>query len=261
MLFERLTPENYPLVVLARSGNPCVEQSLRERNLSVVRCEAEPDLVNDRGMPQHTDRLYPLEDALADQLTALDVGAFHVASVTGNRLRQIIYSHSLPVNFDAMLGAFDIQGYSLRSLAPSDRDALIELVSPTELDRQLNDDRRVISNLQEHGDDVRIPRKTDFWFYGPPHAVQNVAAELEPWGLSIDHWLDDPEGIVLTAHLPVDFDAFREITPVLVSTAERHQTRYDGWETLVVQADGESREIDEQKPQSLLSKLFGAKRN
>jgi hypothetical protein len=259
ILFDRQTVDGYPLVVLARTGNAVVERSIHQEIVTVVRCEADASIVNDRGMPGHTDRVYEVEDQIANQLEALDVTAFHIASVTGDGLRRLVYSHSSALDFEPIVRQFHVDGYSLSSGLADDRAAIIALVSPTNVEQQLNGDLGVISNLEKHGDDGRAVRKTDFWFYGGRGALEAAAVELQPWGYSIDHWLSDPEGVVLTTDTAVDFETFRDITPVLVEVADRHALNYDGWETFV--ALPKPHEAEPQKPKSLLSRLFGKKDN
>lgn len=261
MLFERLTSDGYPLIVLARTGNMLVENQLRDGNLTVVRCRADASIVNENGLPRHTDRIYPLEDILAQKLFAADVGVLHAASVSGDGERRMVYAHADPLNFAPMLEGLAVEDYALSVARPVNRVEIIDLITPTVIDVQLNGDRDVISNLEKHGDDCSVSRKTDFWFYGAKDGLQGLAADLEPWGYSVDHWLDETDGVVLTSDTSVEFGVFREITPVLVGTAEKHGVTYDGWETFVV-GKGKS-EVEPPKPQStsLLSKLFGAKKN
>lgn len=262
ILFDRLTEDGYPLVVLARTGNAIVEHALRNDLVTVVCATADIALVNDGGMPQHTDRLYPVEEGLTRELGAFDIGAFHVASVTGDGLRRMIFAHATPLDFAPVLELFQPEGYALSAAAPDDRELLINLVRPSGLDRQLNGDLRVISNLQKNGDNGLVPRRTDFWFYGEPARLAFLVEELGPWGYAVDRWLEDPQGVVLFSETSVDFDTFREITPVLVGAAEKHGVEYDGWETFVVRPGiAEPAPATAPKPQSLLSKLFGAKKN
>jgi len=250
------------LVVLRRIGNPEVDSALSDGLVTIVHCKADPALVNDAGMPQRIDSLYAVEEMLAGELQALDVGALHVASATGGGERRIVLTHPSPVAFDQMLQVFDIAGYALSSSSPADRTALIKLITPTAIEHQLNGDISVISSLEQNGDDGAAARKTDFWFYGPTDQLKPLVADLVPWAFSVDHWLDDPEGIVLACETSVDLATFRELTPILVGMAERHGVTYDGWETLVVSADAPVADpVPQPKPQSLLSKLFGAKKN
>lgn len=261
MLFDRQTADGYRLVVLARTGNPMVDEALRQQAVTMVCCRAESALVNDRGMPQHTDRIYSVEDGLANELQSAEARAFHVASVTGDGERRIIYAHEEGLEIQPLLRVFAPQGYSLNAHAPDDREALIALVTPTVLDRQFHGDMDVIANLENEGDDGAIPRKTDFWFYGEKRNLDDLIGDLEPWGFSVDHWLDDPTGVVLTTEMPVNLEAFPETTPVLVGTAETHDTQYDGWETFVVHPTPEPSTPTSAKPRSLLARVFGAKGN
>jgi hypothetical protein len=261
MLFDRLADDGQPFVILARTGNSVVEDALRDKLVTVVHCQADPTLVNEAGMPQHSDRLYAVEEGLAAELALLDFATFHVASVTGDGERRIVFAHAAPIEWDAILERFDIAGYSLAATIPSDRAKLIGLVTPTVVELQLNGDRSVISNLEKNGDTGLSSRKTDFWFYGPKDRLNPLAVELEAWGYGVDHWLDDPTGVVLTREMPVDFSTFLELTPILVRAAERHDVVYDGWETFVVRPVPDLVDPVGDKPKSLLSKLFGAKKN
>ena len=259
MLFERATERDYPLVVLARHGNPVLEGALDDAFVTVVTCEADLALVNDLGMPQQTDRIYPLEDFLARELTAFDVGAMHAASITGDGERRMVYTHTAPVDFAPLLEAFPVPGYTLRAAAPADRAALVALITPTALDHQLSGDMGVISSLAENGDDGSQPRKTEFWLYGDRSALDAASHELSAHGFAFSHETENGEGVVLAADITPDFMTFRRLTPVLLEVASRHGVTYDGWETFVWRPDPPE---PEPRPQSgsLLGRLFGGKK-
>jgi len=237
MVFDRTTSGGLPLVVLAHVGSPQTETMLREGLLTVVTCVADAELVNDSRMPQHTDRIYALEDKI-DSEPSLS-GARHVASITGDGARRMIYAHGLPVDFDRILKTLFIPNYSCRASAWSDRQSLITLITPTQLEVQLNGDRDVINNLEKQGDDGVATRKTDFWFYGKRSDLSGLAADLAKKGFSVDHWVEGPVGVVLTRTMSVSFDIFQTVTPQLVEAANMHSANYDGWETLVVRPKGE----------------------
>lgn len=265
MLFERLTADGYPLVVRSRTGNSLLDVALREHHVSVVACVAEISLVNDFGMPPQGDELYDLEDGLVSELGPLDIGAFHVATITGDGQRRLVFTHIHPVELQKVLNRFEVSGFLLTVTEMTEersRQDLIEMVNPTAVERQLNGDMGVISNLQRNGDDGHTSRKTDFWFYGCRAGLENLAAELGPWGYSFERWLDEPEGVVLSSLTSVDLDTFREVTPALVGASERHGVVYDGWETLVLQhATTPLASEPIAKSRSLFSKLIGALKN
>ncbi|MFD1787280.1 ribonuclease E inhibitor RraB [Sphingomonas floccifaciens] len=262
MLFERMSTDGYPLIILVRNGDPVVSEALKAGLLSVVSCKADSSIFFDNGLPQYTDRIYPIEDKLAHELERCNFAVFHVASVSGEGQRRLIYAHAEPVDFERMLKSVKVEGYSFSTDTPLDHSDLIDLITPSATDRQLSGDMSVISNLSKNGDDGTAARKTDFWFYGATNALEALIADLTPWGFAIDHWLDEAEGVVLTTNTAVDLDSFKSLTPVLVATAETHGVKYDGWETFVVSPEApEPDPIATPQPKSLLSKLFGAKKN
>lgn len=259
ILFERATEHEYPLVVLARHGNPVLESALEDALMTVVTCQADLALVNDLGMPQQTDRIYPLEDFLASELTAFDVGAMHAASITGDGERRMVYVHTAPLDFAPLLEAFPVPGYTLSAGAPADRAALAVLITPSALDHKLNGDMGVISTLAEHGDDGSQARKTDFWFYGERAALGAAADELAAHGFAFSHETENADGVVLSAEIAPNFMTFRTLSPVLLDVAARHGVTYDGWETFVWRPEPPAPEPSPQSG-SFLGRLFGGKK-
>lgn len=234
MVYERMAFDGKPLVVLVRTGNPEVQTLLLNGRATVVICRTDPANVNDQGMPQGTKRLYPLEDKLDEAPALLAAGAIRIASVTGQGQRRMFFVHRDPLDFSPLLKMTEVQGFACDAEEVDDRQALIHLVTPTHLESQLNGDQDVIAGLQKSGDDGQAPRKTDFWFYGQRGSLGALAASLKAQGFSVDHWLSDPTGVVLSRKMSVDLAAFQALTPVIVGTAERSGVDYDGWETLVV---------------------------
>ncbi|NVD43740.1 DUF695 domain-containing protein [Qipengyuania atrilutea] len=262
VLFNREFSDGSPIVVVGRAGNSLINERLATSHLTIVDCIAEDDLVNDWGMPQHTDRLYAIEDKLSEKLEALPGQAFHIASVTGNGARRIFFLHDEPVDFSTIISGLAAEGYRFASSAAAYSEKLHNLIVPNAVDCQLDADRQVIASLSENGDDVDTPRKTDFWFFGNSTSLKGLAADLEPWGFNIDRWMTEESGAVLTCQTSVNLTSFQQLTPVLVAAAEKRQVVYDGWETVVVGSDGIVSESEQfQKPTSMFTKLFGAKKN
>ncbi len=192
MLFERTTSDGFPLVVLARTGNSLVDEVLRSGCVTIVECQPDPSIINDRRMPQHTDRIYPVEDGLVELLAG--TGALHIASVTGDGLRRVFYAHTDPIDFPVMVQRFVVQEYILRAERAENLADWAPVISPTEIDRQLNGDRGVIAQLEDAGDTLTTPRKVDFWAYGDRSSLTNFARELGSWDFEIDHWTDGEDG-------------------------------------------------------------------
>lgn len=235
-LYTRTAEDGRPLVVIARQRDESKETLLQNGIVTLVRCRADPDAVNGQGMPKGTDRLYPLEDRLDEEPALRAVGGIRVASVTGQGERRMILVHRSPIDLAPVLSAFPVEGYTCGTSAVSDRAALIQLVTPTEVEHQFNADADVIASLEKQGDDGHAPRSTDFWFYGSPEALKATAGRLGPLGFSVKRWLDGRSGIVLSRTMPVDLSSFQAVTPAIVDAAGQNDVEYDGWETEVISA-------------------------
>lgn len=185
-------------------------------------------------MTQHTQLLYEIEDRLAKEPALISAGAFHVGSVTGEGQRRTFYAHKAPIDFGQLVENMQPVGFTCNASSVADRQILLDLITPTVLEIQLNGDQAVITSLRENGDEGGQPRKTDFWFYGPQKALDSLVSILQQRGFSIDHWLDEQRGEVLSREMPVDFATFQSITPALLDAAHKSGVQYDGWETFVV---------------------------
>lgn len=243
MIFERFASDGRRLVVLARTENSHMAKLLNDGHATVINCIADANDVSDDGMPQTTDRLHPVEAKIESDAALHSVGAIHAASVTGQGRRQIVLLHRDPFDFDQVLGSLRVPGYTCDASSVADRKALVALITPTPIEKQLEGDRSVISSLEKNGDDGQSSRKTDFWFYGPTSAIDFLVSDLKPHGFSIDHRLSNPTGVVLTREMPVDMNSFRVITPVIAQSAKRFGVEYDGWETFVVNRDAQKKTV------------------
>jgi len=234
IIYERVASDGKPLVVVARVGNASAQALLRNGLATVVICRADPTNVNGQGMPEGTDRLYPLEDKLDEAPALVAAGAIRVASVTGQGQRRMYFSHRDPLDLAQLLRKTQVRGFSCDALEVNDRNAMVRLLTPNPLEIQLNGDQDVIASLQKNDDDGLARRKTDFWFYGERRSLDKLCFDLKAQGFLIDHWLDSPTGVVLWRNMSVKFAVFQKLTPIIVDLAEKTGVDYDGWETMVV---------------------------
>ncbi|MFC4256735.1 hypothetical protein GRI97_15580 [Altererythrobacter xixiisoli] len=233
MLLERQSDEGGFMVVRTRV-NDDIHECARANRITAVICDIDARHVNDSGMPLCMDALYDLEDHLIAMVADRAEPGFHTASATGDGRRTIYFVHAPELDLAAVVAmvSSDVAVIACNShFAFKTYDAF---VTPTQLDTQVDGDRRVISSLNTHGDDGSIPRKIDFWFYGDRADLEGLAANLSASGLLIDHWLEDETGLVLTCDAPANFSTFAELTPMLLEAAAASGVRYDGWETLVI---------------------------
>jgi hypothetical protein len=264
MTFWRQSEEGCPLSIFVRMNNLRVQSLANGGLVTGLRFDLAVEKVRDDGMPADVGDLQDLEEQFLKELQLLDVGALHLASVTGEGGRSAYLVHEFEIDFEPLVGILKAPDVQISASIVSDQNGLMDLISPTAVEQQLNGDVGVISNLESNGDDGTVARRTDFWFYGERAQLEALVAELSPWGYSVDRWLNDSDGVVLFTETPVDFGTFSEVTPVLVGAAEKHGVNYDGWETFVVRpgaAETHPPESESAKPKSLLSRLFGAKKN
>jgi hypothetical protein len=245
MIYDRVASDGKPLVVVVKAGNASAKALLLNGRATAIICRADLPNVNDQGMPEGTQRLYPLEDNIDKEPALLASGVIRVASVTGQGQRRIFVLHRDPLDLSQILRTIQVRGFSCDASEVNDRSALVRLLTPTPLEFQMNGDREVIANVQKNGDDGHTARKTDFWFYGKKRSLEKLFFDLKSREFTIDHWLNDPTGVVLSRKMPVDFAVFRELTPIIVEAVKRSEVDYDGWETVVVsqpptKADGRS---------------------
>jgi hypothetical protein len=262
MTFMRHTEEGYPLSIFVRMNNPRVQSLVNSGIVSSLSFDIPVEEVRDNGLPVDIGALQALETRFLNEFQLLDVGVFHFASVTGDGGRFAYFVHERPVDFEPTIEHFGVPDVQVGAAIVHDRVALLDLVSPTSAEQQLNGDLQVISSLNQQGDDGTATRTTEFWFYGQTTQIEGLRTELAPLGFAINRWLDEPVGAVFVAETAVDFGTFQQLTPILVDSAEKHGLVYDGWETFVVsQSSPQPAILEANKPKSLLSRIFGAKKN
>jgi regulator of RNase E activity RraB len=224
-----------------------------------VICDVYPHLVREDGMPAEMDGLYELEDCLVSEVDRGPGATYHTASVTGDGRRVIYFAHDREFQMKSILDAVRSDVADLSIATSFDFEVYRDFVTPTDLDKQMDGDRQVISNLQENGDECVDSRKIEFWFYGNKPALEKLVAVLTLQSFKVDHWLDDPLGVVLSRDVAPNFSTFSQLTPLLVEQADKCGVEYDGWETFVLR--GDATPPPPSSKQSLFSKLFGQRKN
>lgn len=258
MLLDRLSSEDFPLIVRTRINPVAAEFGEANRIIAVI-CDLDPKYVRDDGLPTCLDELHQLEDLIVEAVAASGPAAFHTASVTGDGRRVLYFAIERGLDAAAAIEEVASEVAVLSVYDDFDFETYRDFVTPTALDKQFDGDRSVISNIQKHGDDGATPRKIDFWFYGARPALETLIDRLKVNGFSLDHWVDEPEGVVLSIETSANMNSFGEITPLLVDTAAELSVEYDGWETPVV-SESSPQSQPALKP-SLFGRLFGQRKH
>jgi hypothetical protein len=258
MVLERNSAEGLPLIARSRI-NPVVSEFADQNQLSAVIFDVRAHLVCDNGMPRCMDELYELEDAIILHLTSCDVAVYHTASVTGDGQRVLYFAHGEGLDFSPVIAATSHEVALMNLHADIDFAGYRALVTPSALDHTTDGDRRMIAQLQESGDDGSAPRKVDFWFHGGGEGLDKLARVLSGMGFAIDHWIEEPAGVVMSVEVPADQTSFRELTPLLIAAAADCGVEYEGWETFVVTGNPEAH--TPRPGGTLLDGLFGQRKH
>lgn len=196
--------------------------------------------------PEEAPRLYELEDGLVGSLaSALD--AVQTGRVTGAGRRELYFHARSAEGLDAAVGEIHLTFGEYTVEAGSHEDAAGEhyraVLYPTPVERHLMQNRKVLHQLLEHGDDLRAERPVDHLLVFSAAEGRDALAEIaEQSGFVVtgrpatgDHF-----GLQLQMVQPVLPAAIDETTAWLVGQAAPLGGDYDGWGCPIVQGDGET---------------------
>ena len=254
MLLQRESSEHLPIVVRARV-NSDIQEFAAINNVSAIILDVHPDSVREDGMPTSLDILYELEDRLVQIVADSSIEAYHTASATGDSRRTIYIVHSKGSSLPRECENLD-SGIIQSSIYSSiDFETYRDFVTPTDIDIKVDGDHNIFRTISENGDDGSEPRKIDFWFYGAKSALEKLVENLADLDFSVDHWLDENSGVVLSLNSQANVQVFAKLTPLLVEKSEKFGVEYDGWETPLV--TDQAKEIARPKKPSFFKRIFG----
>ena len=110
-------------------------------------------------------------------------------------------------------------------------------------ERTLNylNDKKVIQNLIDNGDDIMVPRRVDHWiFFKTETDLNNFGDKIKEFKFYVESIEDFnnkewPIQLVISREDAVDLKNISEITGSLRRIASEHNGIYDGWGTNVIQ--------------------------
>ncbi len=260
MLIERQSSDGSTLLVRTRIGNQEVDDFAKANKVTAIICDILPALTRADGMPTCLDKLHVLEDEIVDAIVRDGGRAFHTASVTGDGRRVVYLAHSSSLQIKDAIAKIVSDVCEIQVFDGLEFGAYSDFVAPTPIDMKLDGDRQVITALEGHGDLAEVPRPIEFFFYGKRGNLEEFVAEARERGFVLDHWIEEPSGVMVTRAMPAEFSDFRELTPYLVEAAARFGIVYDGWGTSIVAAQSRSEPMAAPKSPRL-AKLFGFKKN
>jgi hypothetical protein len=259
ILVERQSSDGSPLLVRTRIGNQEVNDFSKAHKVTAVICDILPALTRADGMPTCLDKLHLLEDEIVEAMARQGGRAFHTASVTGDGRRVLYLAHSSSLQIKDAIAKIVSDVCEIQVFDELKFETYSDFVTPTVIDMKLDGDRQVLTALEGHGDLADAPRAIEFFFYGERANLEEFLAEAHGRGFTLDHWIEEPSGVMVTRTMPAEFSDFRELTPYLVEAADRFGIDYDGWGTSIVAAPLQSEPMAAPKSPRL-AQLFGFKK-
>lgn len=206
---------------------------------------------DENGLPQRDE--FPALDALEDRLGAAVAahGGTAVGRVTVAGLRIFYYYIDIAESeARALIAAHaDRSGYELRFTLKQDagREGYWQDLYPSDDERQIAADLRVVEALEQRGDDLSQPRKIEHWaYFQNAEAMERFVKWLRTRRFEIESATQvDPQDTVDAEHrYRVQFHhelapSLDQICPVTVELCQKTRELggdYDGWETRVVAA-------------------------
>ncbi|MEL7486105.1 MAG: DUF695 domain-containing protein [Pseudomonadota bacterium] len=197
----------------------------------------------DEGMPPQAefDALCNLEDALTDAVQRLD--GIYVGRITVDGFRYFHCFCDAPERAiaDMTSSLAEDTGYDLRALMEDDaaKSAYWDDLYPTEDDRQVMQNMKVLAALAENGDVHDIERPIDHWAYFPSRlAAETMRQWLESDRYQITQCGENAESdwpyVVKFRHVaPIGLVDLSNRTIAFARRANGLDGYYDGWETSV----------------------------
>ncbi len=206
----------------------------------------EDGLIDDNEQEKLSDLEDALESAIGEQSEIMQ----YVGRITtgGNRDFFIYTANLLATESTLSTALVPFSEYEVEVDTKDDPDwsAYVEFLYPNEREMQMIQNGRVISQLEEHGDQLEVPREVCHWIYFPSTEDRagylSAAEELgyRPTNISHDEEADsNPYGLTLARDDAVDFVSINNVVLELFDLAQEYNGNYDGWETPIVKPDGD----------------------
>jgi len=188
------------------------------------------------------DRLNEIEDALA----ATDVGdtqLVYVGRSTSGGHRDFLFYTTNGLKAESRLSAamvaYPEYGFEVGSRPDADWSVYLEFLYPSDRQRQMILNGRVLQTLEESGDQHQIEREVCHWIYFDSQDDRTrFAAEAANKGYKLTDMSDQDgkHGAQLTGVTAVDYSTINTIVLELFDLATKFSGEYDGWETSVEKA-------------------------
>ena len=186
-------------------------------------------------------RLTEVEDALEAAVGGQDAELVYVGRNTSGGCRDFYFytsnPHQAQQDLSAAMVPFAEYEFETGSRPDPDWSAYLEFLYPSERERQMILNGRVLQNLEEHGDRHEIQREVCHWIYfkSSDDRSRFVAKAQELGYRLIDESQTDSGQFRanISCATAVDYNTINSVVLELFDLAAECQGEYDGWETSV----------------------------
>lgn len=192
------------------------------------------------------DRLAEIEDALEAVDCGDDTELHYVGRNTCGGCRDFYFYTSNPHQAQTCLSAamvtFDEYEFETGTRPDPEWSAYLEFLYPSERDRQMILNGRVLQNLEEHGDRHKIQREVTHWAYfnsNDDRARFVAGAEQRGYELLGQSQSEAGRfGTRISRVDAIDYNSINAVVLELFDLAQQCNGEYDGWETSVETGEG-----------------------
>jgi regulator of RNase E activity RraB len=189
------------------------------------------------------DSLKAIEEGLAETMTAR-FDAVPCGRITTSGRREFYYygssSEPLKAAVEGAMSQFQNYEFDCGSKRDTEWKHYLEVMYPSDEDRQRIENRKVVEMLENKGDTLKKPRDVWHWIYfrseGDREKFRDAVRPLEYRVQSMSHneKSDFPFGLCIVRFQSVKPTDLDNTVIELLRLAKSHNGDYDGWETEVI---------------------------
>ncbi|MCZ4245893.1 DUF695 domain-containing protein [Pedobacter punctiformis] len=187
---------------------------------------------------EESEKLYEIEDHLTGQLKN-KFDSIYIGRLTSNGSRDLYFYFDNQFLYDKTIADVMINypnyEYDFGTKEDPHWSVYLDFLYPLPAQLQTMHNRKVLMNLESHGDDHHKPRQVDHYLYfNTEDDRENFVASIEDSGFTVRNKDTKADGdyrymLHLTILDPVDYDSINERTINLAESAANFNGTYDGW--------------------------------
>jgi uncharacterized protein (TIGR01619 family) len=197
-----------------------------------------PNTENGLSRQQEFDVLCQVEDVLEPRVTEA-FSAIYAGRITNNGRREFYFYSNVSDDFEKIVkeALADYKHYKFDTwvAANADWEQYLNVLYPSAMNLRWIGDRKVVDQLELHGDSLITPREIEHWaYFSSAQDRADFAASVSCCGFNIqnEHYSESSEnkfGLMFTKVQAAELTSVYETTSFLETEAEKYNGVYDGW--------------------------------